>query len=87
MTDRYLIWSDEHSAWWRPASRGYTIHMDQAGRYSREEALSICANGRDGWNAKESPSEIPVREEDAIACRDLDKASRPDPNKHLCAST
>jgi hypothetical protein len=34
---------DEHICWWRPESRGYTICVDRAGRYSEQEARSICA--------------------------------------------
>lgn len=62
---RYLVWSNEHSAWWRPARCGYTIILVSAGRYSRAEAIEICADAR---NANGVPSEIPVREEDAMAC-------------------
>ena len=39
---RYLIWSHSHRAWWRPERSGYTSEIDQAGRYSREEADQIC---------------------------------------------
>lgn len=34
--------SDEHICWWKPDSRGYTICVDKAGRYSEEKARSIC---------------------------------------------
>ncbi len=33
---------DEHICWWKPDSRGYTICVDKAGRYSEAEARSIC---------------------------------------------
>ena len=36
----------EHLTWWRPDSRGYTICIDKAGRYSEAEALRICRDGR-----------------------------------------
>lgn len=35
----------EHVFWWKPNSKGYTICIDKAGRYSEEEARSICAFG------------------------------------------
>jgi hypothetical protein len=67
--DAYLIWSHEHSAWWRPNNCGYTTHLEAAGRYSRDDAISICADAHDGWNGgKKAPPEIPVRLVDALAC-------------------
>ena len=66
--DEYLIWSDEHRAWWRPRRSGYTTHISAAGRYSREEALSICRNARGGWIPGEPVPEVPVLLADALAC-------------------
>lgn len=62
----YLIWSNEHRAWWRPNSRGYTVELEAAGRYSRAEAISIAANARDGWRKGEPPPEIALPERDAL---------------------
>lgn len=39
---RWMIWSNEHNAWWRPNSCGYTDLIEQAGLYSYDEAKSIC---------------------------------------------
>lgn len=36
---------DEHVTWWKPESKGYTICIDKAGRYSEEEARAICQYG------------------------------------------
>jgi len=49
MTD-YLVWSNEHAAWWAPGGRGYTTLTHMAGRYSKEQADEICrqANFRPG---------------------------------------
>lgn len=69
----YLIWGNEHGLWWRANRAGYCHNWADAGRYNREEAISICAGSRDGWGgsrAHPAPSEIPVREEDAQACAD-----------------
>ncbi len=45
----YLVWSNEHNAWWKPNGRGYTMFAAKAGLYSFGEAKSICWKGRDGW--------------------------------------
>lgn len=62
---QYLIWSNEHRAWWRPGSCGYTINLAEAGFYPREQAMSICANARNGWKEGKPPPEIPVLATDA----------------------
>lgn len=62
----YLVWSNEHRAWWRANSCGYTKQVSDAGRYSREQAIEI-SRGR-GWPTKGIPDEVPVSERDAIEC-------------------
>ena len=37
----YLIWSHEHTAWWRADKLGYTPHIGEAGVYSYDEACEI----------------------------------------------
>ena len=64
----WLVWSNEHQAWWRPNRQGYTVFVEAAGRYSHEEALDICRKARHGWERGVPPSEVPVREADALAC-------------------
>jgi hypothetical protein len=66
MSELYLVWSNQHSAWWRPNSCGYTKQISDAGLYSRDEAIEI-SRGR-GWPAKGVPDEVPVSERDAIEC-------------------
>lgn len=40
----YLIWSEEHFAWWwKPGSSGYTRSIKEAGRYSFVQAMDIEA--------------------------------------------
>lgn len=68
--ENYLIWSNEHRAWWREDSNGYTVHLDAAGRYTRAEALSIASAARSGWQEGRPPPEIAVREADALFCKD-----------------
>lgn len=67
MTDsnEYLVWSNEHRAWWGPNNAGYYGSIDAAGRYTRADALKICVNARGGRRYNENPSEIPVLLSDA----------------------
>lgn len=61
MNDKYLIWSNEHRAWWRPNSRGYTMLAKNAGVYTFKEAQGISWRGRDGWiEDGKAPDEIMV---------------------------
>lgn len=43
---KWLIWSNEHRAWWRAGGHGYTTKRSQAGVYSMEEAIDICLPSR-----------------------------------------
>lgn len=38
----WIIWSNEHRAFWRPNRCGYTTAIEAAGRYSKAEAEAIC---------------------------------------------
>jgi hypothetical protein len=42
--DYYIIYSFEHSAWWKKARHGYSRYLNQAGVYTFEEAKEICQN-------------------------------------------
>ena len=65
--DQYLVWSNEHKAWWGANHRGYTRFIDRAGRYDRTEALRIARTRDGGWRLnKGNPDEIAIRERDAI---------------------
>ena len=68
MTERYLVWSNEQRAWWRPDRRGYTVKLDAAGQYTKAEALDICAHAREGFKGGDAPSDIPVRWDDVVDC-------------------
>lgn len=65
--DQYLIWSNEHRAWWAPGSNGYVQRLAEAGRYSRQHALQICKDAQGGWNGLAPAPEIAVPERDALA--------------------
>lgn len=38
---KWLIWCHERQQWWKPSCCGYTYKIQDAGRYSFEEALRI----------------------------------------------
>lgn len=66
-TDKWIIWSNEHRAYWRPDSCGYTRRIDDAGRYSYEEARSICfpphfRGGSNQWPPPEMMFPEPIGE-------------------------
>lgn len=62
----YVIWSNEHSAWWGPNRHGYTTVLSGAGYYSRAAAISIARDARGGWRKGENPPEIAIPLPDAI---------------------
>lgn len=39
---KYLIWSNEHEAWWGPGEYGYTNDYLEAGEYDQGRANAIC---------------------------------------------
>lgn len=61
----YVVWSNEHRAWWGPDRRGYYTHLSAAGLYSRDEALRICVHARGGRRFNKNPSEVPLLLSDA----------------------
>lgn len=64
-SSEYVVWSNEHRAWWGPDHRGYNTHLTFAGRYTRDQALRICVNARGGRRFNENPSEVPLLLADA----------------------
>lgn len=62
----YLIWSNEHRAWWAPHERGYTVSLVMAGRYTRIRALEICRQANHAIDFGEPPNEVPVLETDML---------------------
>ena len=81
--ERYLIWSNEHMAWWAPGRHGYVRRLSEAGRYTRGAALDICANAILGGTADRLGllPELPVREADAVAMQAAYKKRHPKPEK------
>jgi hypothetical protein len=66
-TDIYLIWSHEHRGWWAPDGNGYTHHLSQAGRYTKQDAMRICTDAIRGASGLRALPELPVRLEDVEA--------------------
>lgn len=62
-SDDYLIWSNEHRAWWAPGETGYTPVIGEAGHYPRHRAIAICRRALLG-SRRRIPNEIPVRSGD-----------------------
>lgn len=59
--DVYLIWSNEHGAWWGPGRHGYVQRIEDAGTYSRASALQICVSAMPGRFKGDPVHELPVR--------------------------
>lgn len=38
----WLVWSNEHTAWWGPNNAGYYTDIGSAGRYTLEDAIANC---------------------------------------------
>jgi hypothetical protein len=57
----WIVWSNEHRAFWNPDRRGYTQSIEKAGRYTKREAEAICANANYRCNSTinvDTPPEI-----------------------------
>lgn len=76
---RWLIWSREHTAFWRPLRIGYTVNLDEAGRYDTLEAKAIVDQAKHGRDA-EAPALMILAPEcppgdlllDSLSTADLD---------------
>lgn len=54
----YLVWSNEHRAYWRPNKSGYTTNWLEAGRYSADDAAECCS--RRTWEPCKPPPEVMI---------------------------
>lgn len=59
--DPYLVWSNEHGGWWKAGGWGYDAGLNEAGRFSRDEAIRICRQALPTAMHLGVISEIPVR--------------------------
>jgi len=45
---KWLVWSNEHDAWWAPNHNGYVRRRAEAGRYEFDDALAIVTDANWG---------------------------------------
>ena len=59
---KWLIWSNEHDAWWGPNECGYTAVKSRAGLYDLETAARIVTRANEHLSERDRPKEtmIPV---------------------------
>lgn len=62
MTNKFIIWSMDHGAWWGPACRGYVEKREDAGIYTLEKALAIVLAANDRLEDRPSEAMIPYVE-------------------------
>lgn len=65
----WIVWSNEHRAFWAPNRHGYTGRIEKAGRYSKADAEAICkgANYRANSTIYEgTPPEICMHAPEAL---------------------
>ncbi len=68
MIDLYLVWSNEHQAWWKGGRFGYSRNISEAGAYTRDEAIDICRKAIPGnYNRLGVLPEVPIRMLDLTA--------------------
>lgn len=56
--EEWLIWSNEHRAWWGPNNCGYPKDVSNAGRYTFAEAREICTSR--SWESVNIPPETMI---------------------------
>jgi hypothetical protein len=59
--DMWLVWSNEHKAWWRQNGNGYTQNRLEAGIYSFGEAAQICRDANEHPQVVGLPNETMVQ--------------------------
>lgn len=56
----WMIWSNEHGAWWRPNKWGYTNVFSEAGKYSEKEMKEILEQANQVEYGGGNPPEVGV---------------------------
>ena len=62
----YLIWSNEHRAWWGSSRCGYSPGVMGAGQYTRDQAIGICRDALLSSAQVGVIAEIPVHLSDIL---------------------
>lgn len=68
----HLIWNTDHGAWWRPGGVGYSVRIEEAGRFTHRQALEECCRALVGWRPGTPYPDIPVVERDVMVMQDGD---------------
>lgn len=56
----WLIWSRQHTAFWLPDAIGYTVSLDEAGRYDTLAAKAIVDQAKQGHDAEALEPELMI---------------------------
>lgn len=57
----WVVWSNQHGAWWGPKWRGYTTLFHEAGRYSSRDMRMILEKANSNLPAgQEYPDEVAI---------------------------
>ena len=70
MSDTYLIWSNEHEAWWKGGGWGYSGGLRGASHFTREQAIDICRKALPTSAHVGKIAEVPVRLTDLMEVLD-----------------
>ena len=62
----WLIVSWEQGAFWRPQGAGYTMLVEEAGRYTEAEARDICEQANQFHDDPRRPNEVMVLAPEAL---------------------
>ena len=62
---KYLIWSMDHQAWWKPKGMGYSKKKVEAGRFTIEETSRYRLDG--AWDDDPSGADVLVVEHEGGA--------------------
>ena len=79
----WLIWSEEHDAWWRPDHSGYTVHRESAGLYTFAEAIKICKGANYGCECRGDKNSEDRRGRGGNNWRPLEMMIRSDCYSHI----